>query len=161
MKPVTAIVAILSICLAACDSRPAANAPGTSEEATPPAATSVELQRTPSPAGARVFFVTPADGDEVSNPVRIEFGIEGMDVARAGNDQPDSGHHHLLIDAGLPALNLPIPADANYVHFGDGSTSTEITLSSGRHTLQMLLGDYRHVPHEPPVTSNIITINVE
>ena len=84
-----------------------------------------------------------------------------MDIAKAGTDQADSGHHHLLIDTGLPALNLPIPADANYIHFGDGSTSTEISLSPGSHTLRMLLGDYRHVPHEPPVASDIISITVQ
>jgi hypothetical protein len=160
MKPVTALVAVLTICVGACDTQPAATAPGVSDAATPPAAAAA-LQRTPSPAGARVFFITPADGETVSNPVKIEFGIEGMAVARAGTEQPDSGHHHLLIDAGLPALDLPIPADANYIHFGDGSTSTEISLSPGSHTLRMLLGDYRHVPHDPPVTSDIITITVQ
>lgn len=160
MKPVTALVAVMTICLAACDTQPAATAPGVSDTATAPAA-AAGLQRTSSPAGARVFFITPADGETVSNPVKIEFGIEGMDVARAGTDQPDSGHHHLLIDTGLPALDLPIPADANYIHFGDGSTSTEINLSPGSHTLRMLLGDYRHVPHDPPVTSDIISITVQ
>lgn len=161
MKSVTTMITVLSICLVACDRQPAATAPGTTEAATPPAAATDNLQRTPSPAGARVFFITPAAGQTVSNPVKIEFGIEGMKVARAGIDQPDSGHHHLLIDTGLPALDVPIPADANHVHFGDGSTSTDMTLSPGSHTLKMLLGDYRHVPHEPPVTSDTITITVE
>ena len=119
------------------------------------------LERTPSPEGARVFFVSPADGDTVSNPVRIEFGIDGMAVAKAGVEQPDSGHHHLLIDTGIPDLALPIPADERHIHFGDGSTSTEITLPAGQHSLQMLLGDYRHVPHDPPVVSEPITITVE
>ena len=119
------------------------------------------MHRSLSPDGARVFFVTPADGDTVSNPVRIEFGIEGMQVVTAGNDTPDSGHHHLLIDTGLPELGLPIPADANHVHFGDGSTSTELSLEPGQHTLQLLLGDHLHVPHDPPVFSASITIRVE
>lgn len=117
--------------------------------------------RTPSPAGARVYFVAPADGDTVTNPVAVEFGIEGMTVARAGVDQPDSGHHHLIIDAGLPDMSMPVPANANYVHFGDGSTSTELTLEPGEHTLQLLLGDHLHVPHDPPVASEVITITVE
>lgn len=119
------------------------------------------LPRTRSPEGARVFFITPADGDTVSNPVSIEFGIEGMDVVKAGNDQPHSGHHHLLIDTDLPDLGAPIPADAQHVHFGDGSTATEIMLPPGPHKLQMLLGDHRHIPHDPAVVSELISINVE
>jgi len=119
------------------------------------------LPRTASPEGARVFFITPADGETVSNPVRIEFGIDGMAVAKAGDNQPNSGHHHLLIDTDLPALGSPVPADAKHVHFGDGSTSTEITLEPGQHTLCLLLGDYLHIPHDPPLVSKSITITVE
>ena len=126
-----------------------------------PAAKIATLERTPSPDGARVFFITPADGDTVSNPVRIEFGIEGMSVTKAGDDQPNSGHHHLVIDADLPDLALPVPSDANYVHFGDGRTLTEITLEPGQHSLRMLLGDHLHIPHDPPVFSGSITITVE
>jgi hypothetical protein len=120
-----------------------------------------QMPRSASPDGARVFFVTPADGDTVSSPVRVEFGIEGMQVLTAGDNSPDSGHHHLLIDTGLPEMSMPIPADANHVHFGDGSTETELSLEPGQHTLQLLLGDHLHVPHEPPVFSAPITIRVE
>ena len=161
IKLFAALIVMLSMCLAACEKRAATTAPEASEAATPPAPAPAGLPRTPSPAGARVFFITPADGDTVSGPVMIEFGIEGMEVVKAGTDQPDSGHHHLLIDADLPDLNLPIPADANYIHFGDGSTSTEISLSPGSHTLRMLLGDHRHVPHDPPVMSDIIAITAQ
>ena len=119
------------------------------------------LERTESAEGARVFIISPADGDTVSNPVRVEFGIEGMDVVKAGVDEPFSGHHHLLIDTGLPDLTMPIPADEQHIHFGDGSTSTEITLPPGEHTLSMLLGDHRHIPHDPPLVSESITITVE
>lgn len=119
------------------------------------------LPRTASPEGASVFFITPADGDTVSNPINIEFGINGMDVVKAGVDQPNSGHHHLLIDTDLPELGAPIPADANHVHFGDGSTTTEITLPPGKHELFLLLGDHQHIPHDPPLVSNPITITVE
>lgn len=119
------------------------------------------LPRTTSPAGARVFFISPANGDTVTNPVRIEFGIEGMVVAKAGDNQPDSGHHHLLIDTDLPTLSEPVPADVNHIHFGDGSTSTEITLEPGQHTLCLLLADHQHIPHDPPLVSNPITITVE
>ena len=119
------------------------------------------LPRTDSIAGASVFFITPADGATVSNPVAIEFGIEGMTVVKAGDNQPASGHHHLLIDTELPDLSLPIPADAQHIHFGDGSTATEVTLEPGEHQLQMLLGDHLHIPHNPPVVSDRITITVE
>ena len=119
------------------------------------------LPRSTSPDGARVFFITPATGDTVSNPISIEFGIEGMIVVKAGDQQPRSGHHHLLIDTDLPDPGLPVPADEHHVHFGDGSSATEITLSAGEHTLLLLLGDYRHIPHDPPVVSNPLTIIVE
>ena len=131
------------------------------KEPTPPADEPAVLPRTASPEGAKVFFITPADGDTVANPVRIEFGIEGMAVAKAGDNRPNSGHHHLLIDTELPELGSPVPADANHVHFGDGSTSTEITLEPGQHTLRLLLGDYLHIPHDPPLVSKSITITVE
>ncbi len=119
------------------------------------------LTRSASPDGARVFFITPATTDTLSNPISIEFGIEGMDIVKAGDQQPHSGHHHLLIDTDLPDPNRPIPADEHHVHFGDGSAATEITLAAGEHTLLLLLGDHRHIPHYPPVVSNPITITVE
>ncbi len=141
--------AVLALLVSAC---------GQDEIATTTPAT---LARSASPDGATVFFITPATGDTVSSPARIEFGIEGMDVVKAGDSQPNSGHHHLLIDTDLPDPGLPIPADERHVHFGDGSTTTEIALTAGEHTLQLLLGDYRHIPHDPPVVSNPITITVE
>ena len=121
----------------------------------------VELPRSTSPDGARVFFISLADGDTVTNPVTIEFGLEGMDLVPAGTAAPNSGHHHLIIDAGLPDLGLPIPANDNYIHFGDASASTERTFEPGTHTLMLLLGDYLHIPHDPPVQSETITITVE
>ena len=157
-------ILILSLGLAACskpaDQEAAVDEP-LAENAHHAKAPAEALERTPAPPGAQVFFITPTDGATVSNPVAIEFGIEGMSVAKAGLEQPDSGHHHLLIDTDLPDFGLPIPADANHIHFGDGSTSTEISLEPGAHTLRMLLGDYRHVPHEPAIVSDPITISVE
>ena len=119
------------------------------------------MPRTASPEGARVFFISPADGDTVSNPIAIEFGIEGMSVVAAGVNKNHSGHHHLLVDTGVPDVGLPIPADANHIHFGDASTATELTLAPGEHTLRLLLGDHLHIPHDPPVVSDPITIMVE
>ena len=144
------------------DAAPVAEqAPADAAEAATPAEQPA-LPRSAAPDGARVFFITPADGDTVSNPVKIEFGIEGMSVVAAGVDETHSGHHHLIIDADLPEnLGMPIPADDNYIHFGDASTSTEVTLEPGQHTLRLLLGDHLHIPHDPPVTSDVITIAVE
>lgn len=155
--PVLLVSAVLA--LSACGESPAPEEDAAATEPAPSAPAA--MPRTASPEGARVFFITPGDGSTVSNPVRIEFGIEGMDVVPAGDDAPNSGHHHLIIDAGLPDLGMPIPANDNYIHFGDGSTSTERTLEPGEHTLQLLLGDHLHVPHDPPVMSGVITITVE
>jgi hypothetical protein len=118
--------------------------------------------RTPAPEGARVYIVSPADGDVVKSPVTVVFGLEGMGVAPAGTDVPHTGHHHLLIDLpGLPPLDQPLPNDAHHVHFGGGQTQTTVELAPGQHTLQLLLGDLAHVPHDPPVASERITITVE
>ena len=97
----------------------------------------------------------------VSSPVTLEFGMEVMTVVPAGDMTADSGHHHILIDTGLPDLKLPIPKDERHVHFGDGSSSTELDLAPGEHSLQLLVGDHLHIPHDPPVYSEVITITVE
>ena len=154
-------IAALIICLAACGEKPADEAVETTHSAGSVTTEPQQIARTASPAGASVFFITPADGNTVSNPINIEFGITGMDVVKAGNNKPNSGHHHLLIDTDLPDLGLPIPADEHRVHFGDGSVSTQISLPPGEHKLQMLLGDHLHIPHNPPLTSAQITITVE
>jgi hypothetical protein len=131
------------------------------QKATEVAPEVVAVSLTASADGAELFFIAPADGAVVTNPISVEFGIAAMDVVKAGIDQPNSGHHHLLIDTGLPDLASPIPADEHHVHFGDGSTSTEISLPPGEHTLQMLLGDHRHIPHNPALVSEPITITVK
>jgi hypothetical protein len=110
----------------------------------------------------RLFFITPSNGEEVTNPVTIRFGIVGMEIVPAGKDKPMSGHHHLLINVEkLPNMKSPIPADKNHLHFGKGQTETKLNLPSGRHTLQLLLGDYMHVPHEKPLISDKIEIIVK
>lgn len=120
-----------------------------------------ELPRTPSPADASVAIVSPQDGDVVASPVKVVFLINGMTLAPAGDARPDSGHHHLLIDAPVPTdLDKPLPADGQHLHFGKAQTETEVTLAPGQHTLQLILGDANHIPHEPPVISKQITITV-
>ena len=109
-----------------------------------------------------VYFISPADGDTVENPVQIVFGLRGMGVAPAGVEMDNTGHHHLLIDVdNLPPSGVPIPADDNHVHFGAGQTETTVELSPGEHTLQLLVGDHLHRPAETPVVSQRITITVE
>ena len=117
--------------------------------------------RSPSPDNAEVFITAPKDGEELTNPVVVKFGIKGMDVAKAGIQTPNTGHHHLLIDAELPALDQPIAKDANHMHFGGGQIEATLTLAPGKHTLQLLLGDGNHVPHHPAVVSKVITITVK
>lgn len=117
--------------------------------------------RKPAPEGAAVYFISPQDGETVSNPVRVIFGLKGMGVAPAGIAHEGTGHHHLLIDVDLPRLDAPIPADDAHVHFGAGQTETTLTLPPGEHTLQLLIGDELHVPHDPPVMSEPLTIRVQ
>ena len=163
------VLSSLILTMASCGEKPADEA---TEAAEPDATSAAEIApgATPIPAalprsasadGASVYLISPNDGATVTNPVRVEFGIDGMDIVRAGDMQPNSGHHHLLIDTEVPDLGLPIPADEHHIHFGDGSTSTEIELAPGEHSLQILLGDYLHIPHNPPLVSVPVTITVE
>jgi hypothetical protein len=119
------------------------------------------IPHTPSPSGAALYIVRPKDGETVTSPVTVVFGLRGMGVAPAGVRTPNTGHHHLLVDAPLPPENAAIPADAKHVHFGGGQTETSLTLPPGPHTLQLVLGDANHVPHAPPVVSPKITITVK
>jgi hypothetical protein len=125
------------------------------------AAMAADLPRSPAPKDAELYFISPQDGATVKSPVTVRFGLRGMGVAPAGVAIENTGHHHLLIDAELPPRNLPVPADANHVHFGKGQTEASVTLAPGRHRLQLLLGDHLHIPHDPPVASKPITITVE
>lgn len=120
------------------------------------------LARSPAPAGANLYIISPADGEVVSSPVTVRFGLEGMGVAPAGVEKAKTGHHHLLIDvAEIPSLDQPLPKDDRHRHFGGGQTEASVELSPGEHTLQLLLGDHNHVPHNPPVMSEKITITVK
>lgn len=137
------------------------DAPESEPAAAPQDTSPPVLTRTTSIEGAQVSIVTPDDGDTVSSPFTVNFAATGMGVVRSGDATPGTGHHHILIDTGLPDMNLPIPADDRHIHFGDGSSSTELSLPPGEHTLQLLFGDFLHIPHDPPVYSEVITITVE
>ncbi len=123
--------------------------------------TSAVMAQSSAPGDAQLYFISPADGATVINPVVVKFGLKNMGVAPAGVQMENTGHHHLLIDTDLPPLDQPVPADDHHLHFGKGQTETGLTLTPGKHTLQLLLGDYIHVPHNPPVISEPITITIE
>ena len=119
-----------------------------------------DLPVSPSPEGAELYIVSPKDGDTVGTEVTVVFGLKGMGVAPAGVEKENTGHHHLLVnqatmpEPGKPMGNPPL-------HFGNGQTQTTITLEPGEHTLQLILGNHLHIPHDPPVVSEMITITVE
>ena len=116
----------------------------------------------PAPKNAYLYIGWPNDGEVVrKNNFRVWFGLRKMGIAPAGTEKPMTGHHHLIVDAPLPPMDEEIPADKNHLHFGKGQTETRITLPSGTHTLQLLLGDLDHVPHNPPVVSQKKTITVK
>lgn len=124
---------------------------------------------TPSPDGAQVYFINLQDGDSVEAPFVVQFGLSGMGVAPAGTEKENTGHHHILInrpplgegteDAEL--MENGVPTDDNHRHFGGGQTEVTLDLPAGQHTLQLVLGDEFHVPHNPPVASDVITITVK
>src|SRR5258706_14818364 len=125
------------------------------------AAMALAQDRSTTAAGAEVYFIAPRDGATVHGPVTVQFGLKGMGVAPAGVKFDNTGHHHLLIDTDAPAdPGAPLPATDKIVHFGKGQTEASVPLSPGKHTLQLLLGDQNHVPHNPPAISSKITITV-
>ena len=118
-------------------------------------------ERSPAPEGAQAYILEPADGAVLSSPVTVRVGLRGMGVAPAGIEFAHTGHHHLLVDVDeLPPMDQPIPADARHIHFGKGQTEVSIELPPGRHSLQLLLGDHLHRPHDPPVLSPRIHVTV-
>lgn len=129
---------------------------------TVPVAAFAESMRSEAPTNAGVYFVQPTDGATVDQTFKVVFGLRNMGVAPAGVEKSGTGHHHLLIDTEVPSdLSKPLPATDQVKHFGGGQTETEVTLSPGKHTLQLVVGDHMHVPHNPPVVSEKITVTVE
>ncbi len=126
-------------------------------------------EKTPSPEGAEVYFVNLEDGATVASPVKVIFGLSNMGVAPAGTEKENTGHHHILINRApfgegpddAEMIENGLPADENHVHFGGGQTEVTLDLPAGTHTLQLVLGDQFHVPHDPPVITEVITITVE
>jgi hypothetical protein len=117
-------------------------------------------ERVASAPSAQVYFHYPVDGMRVPERFTVKIGLKEMGVAPAGVVKPFTGHHHLLIDTDMVSMDQPIPSDYNHIHLGGGQTEVVLTLPQGTHTLQLLLGDHQHVPHQPPVMSKKITIYV-
>lgn len=165
MRP--GFVALAALAFAACSPSPAPAVSSNASTPAPPAAAAADglaadLAR-PHPAGEKgVYIVNLRDGDEVTSPFRVVFGLYGMGVAPAGIEKENTGHHHLLIDTTMTAeeMTFAIPNDDKHRHYGAGQTEAEITLPPGRHTLQLMLGDKGHVPLVPPLMSQPITITV-
>ena len=127
------------------------------------AATALAADRMAAPAGAEVYFIAPQNGAKLHSPVTIKFGLKGMGIAPAGIKFDNTGHHHLLVDTDVSELNLdaPMPATDKIVHFGKGQTETTLTLTPGKHPLQLVFADYLHQSFDPPLTSKKITITVD
>ena len=149
------LATVIVLSLAACGDN---GQPASKDKAAP---ASEAGARTPSPAGAKVSILEPKDGAVVKGPVTVKFGAEGVEVVPAGTDKPNSGHHHLLIDTKLEDYNAPVPADATHIHYGKAQTEAQIELKPGKHTLQDVFADKNHIPHDPPLQSDVITITVE
>ncbi|MGC4027345.1 MAG: DUF4399 domain-containing protein [Steroidobacteraceae bacterium] len=160
-----ATLALLTACAKAPETAPPADATADAAAHTDAAHAAVPAAaptRTPAPAGAELYIISPKDGETVTSPVTVLFGLSGMGVAPAGVQFEHAGHHHLLIDTDLPAdLSLPVPTDDHHVHFGKGQTQASVPLTPGTHTLQLVLGDYLHIPFDPVVASPKITITVK
>ena len=118
------------------------------------------LPRTASSPLARVYFISPSDGQVLKTDVVVRFGLTGMGVAPAGTAVEGTGHHHLIIDSPLPAMDQPLPKDDKHLHFGKGQTEAMIRLGHGKHTLQLVFADANHIPHQPPLVSEKITVTV-
>ncbi len=169
LKKTSVLIIALVFSATACAEETATSveAAASSEAATnATAAVSSEIASNPlisqAPADANVYIISPADGEVVGTTFSVKFGLSGMGIAPAGIDMENTGHHHILINLDeMPDMSMPLPTSDNVKHFGAGQTETTLTLPAGTHTLQLLLGNHLHVPHQTPVMSQKITITVK
>ncbi len=176
MKKLSLGLTILSFSCVAClgghiEEKPQGSAPGTAPSIPAAAPTTLPAETTPttlpmratSHLGARVFIVEPLNGADVtSSPVTVKFGADAIAVEPAGSVKDNSGHHHLLVDVdALPAMDQPLPFSDHVLHFGQAQKEAVVNLTPGKHTLQLVLAGGNHIPHNPPVVSEKITITVK
>jgi hypothetical protein len=163
----SALVATLAFLLVACTAvplTPTATSPAPATAAVRLSASTPTLasgyKKVAAPPGAAVYFVNLKNGDTVTNPVLVQFGLRGIGVAPAGVEKENTGHHHLLVDVAEVDANSPLPANDNVRHFGGGQTEVRVELKPGTRTLQLLLADHNHIPHHPVIVSERITVTV-
>jgi Domain of unknown function (DUF4399) len=160
-----AAAALLTACEQVPMQAPAASAPAPATAAVRMSASTPTLaggyKKVAAPAGAMAYFVHLKNGDVVTSPLLVQFGLRGVGVAPAGIEKEATGHHHLLVDVAEIDVNAPLPTTDNVRHFGGGQTETRIELKPGTHTLQLLLADHNHIPHHPVVISERITVTVK
>ena len=124
------------------------------------APSAARTQQQAMPEDARVHILWPEDGQTIRGGFWVRMGLSGAGIAPAGVAKAGTGHHHILVDAPLPPLDQPVPNDRNHLHFGLGQTEARLDLPPGRHTLQLLLADENHLPHQPSLYSKQITVTV-
>ncbi|MBL6752321.1 MAG: DUF4399 domain-containing protein [Nevskia sp.] len=148
---------------AACSQKSSDQSAAPSQPAAAPAPqpAAAALQRQKAPAGAKASFVGIRQGDTVTSPFKVGFAVEGLRIAPAGTADPDTGHFHLIIDADLPPQDVPLPASDHVKHYGKGQAEDTLSLPPGQHSLQIELADGAHVPFDPPVVSERITVTVK
>ena len=172
MSKTRTLVLLLSttLAVAACSQKSADQAAPAAAPATPPPAASVAAPAAPAvsaiprqkaPDGTAVSFVGIKAGDTVSSPFKVGFAVTGAKLAPAGTTDAGTGHFHLIIDSALPPQDAPLPANANVKHYGKAQTEDTLTLPPGQHTLQIEFADGLHVPFDPPVVSDLITVTVK
>ncbi|WP_317203583.1 DUF4399 domain-containing protein [Janthinobacterium sp.] len=102
-----------------------------------------------------VAFVEPQDGATVSSPFKVKFAVSGMEVNPAGAIVPNSGHHHLLINAAPIKAGEAVPFDETHLHFGKGQTETEVKLAPGVYTLTLQFANGAHQSYGPELSKTI------
>ena len=160
MEHTVKFCAFIIICVGMVSCAPEEQQPRTDAPVAQTTPETFKMPREPAPPGAATYIISPADGAQVTSPVRVVFGLKGIGVAPASVDMPNTGHHHLLVDTELSNTDVPVPKDEQHLHFGNGQTEALVELAEGSHRLQLVLGDYLHIPHEPPVMSEPINIEV-
>ena len=166
MKHLATLATLLVLPLAAAagdasDAMKKATQSDTTQNMKAKALSKIGMDYTPSPTGAKVYIISPANGAEVKGPVKVVFGLSGMGIAPAGVQSENTGHHHLLVDNPTIDTNAALPTTDQVKHFGKGQTEATVELKPGKHTLQLVLGDWKHQPHSPAVISETITITVK
>ena len=97
---------------------------------------------------AEAYFTNLKDGDRVTSPFVVRFGLSMRGLVPAGSSAGRAGHHHLLVNQSLPLdFTKPLPFTEQYIHFGKGQMETVLNLKPGSYQLHLLLADKGHIPY--------------